>query len=229
MSPTVTSSATSGNAASMLRAFVIAGLALYGQPALAARFFTDSVLPEGISSGCRTALTADVACSPAVPALQAGTFYPKAELEAICTDSCASSLASYHDAILSACSSDTWEGFQDIVEPVALISEMIRYHFNFTCITDGTRFCNNVAAAYAVFLDPETAALPGGLPAGGDYGGYVVSDPCDDCLVRNLRFLAGSPYYMGPDMQESSEYQSRTSSCGIAGSPLTTTTLSIFS
>jgi hypothetical protein len=106
---------------------------------------------------------------------------------------------------------------------------MMRYHYNFTCISDGTHFCNNVAAAYAVHLDPETAALPRGLPAGGDYGGYQISDRCDDCLVRNLRFQAGSPYYLGLDLQSSSAYQSRTSECSVQNAPLATTTLSIFS
>ena len=33
-------------------------------PAMAARFLTESVLPEGISAGCKTALLAEVACSP---------------------------------------------------------------------------------------------------------------------------------------------------------------------
>ncbi|KAI5866007.1 LysM domain-containing protein [Durotheca rogersii] len=201
---------------------------LFAPTALAARFFTQAVLPEGASTACGNALMAEVACSHAVPALQAGNFYPKAELEKICTSGCASSLASYHAGVVSACSEDTWVGFQDVEEPVALISEMIRYHYNFTCLTDGTRFCNNVAAAISVFLDPETAALPGGIPAGGDYGDEV-SDPCDQCLVQILRFQAGSPYYMGLDLQQSSAYESKTSSCGIANAPLTKTTLSLFS
>jgi hypothetical protein len=208
---------------------VFLAVSFYGQSVLAARFFQESVLPEGISAGCKTAFSADLSCSHAVPALQAGIYYPKSELEAICTPACDAALATYHDNILSACATDTWDGFEDAEEPVALISEMIRYHYNYTCITDGTRFCNNVAAAYAAFLDPETAAQPGGMPAGGNYGGYVVEDVCDECLVRNLRFLASSPYYMGLDMQSNSEYQSRTSSCGIVGAPLTTKTLSIFS
>jgi LysM repeat protein len=48
-------------------------------------------------------------------------------------------------------------------------------------------------------------------------------DPCDMCLLKNLRFQAGSPYYDGPDLASQSLYQSRTSSCGIQGQPLTAT------
>lgn len=171
----------------------------------------------------------DVDCSPAVAALEAGTFYPNTELKQICTSTCASSLAGYHAGIESACRDDTWIGFQDTEEPVAMISEMIRYHYNSTCLVEGDRFCNNVAAAYSVYLDPATAADPDGMPAGGDLGGLVISDPCDRCLVDNLRFRAGSPYYMGLDLQENATYESRTSQCGIANAPLTTTTLSLYS
>lgn len=197
--------------------------------ASAARFFTQKVLPEGIPTACQNALMADVNCNHAVRALQAGTFYPKTELEKICTADCATSLASYHVGIESACRGTTWIGFQDTEEPVAMISELIRYHYNSTCIVESGRFCNNVAAAYSVYLDPEAAAELNGMPAGGDLGGLVISDPCDRCLVDNLRFRAGSPYYMGLDLQESSAYESKTSQCGIANAPLTTTTLSLYS
>lgn len=67
------------------------------------------------------------------------------------------------------------------------------------------------------------------MPAGGDYGGLVISDPCDQCLVNNLRFQAAFPYYMGLDLQQGSAYQSKTSSCGIVNAPLTMSTLSLFS
>ncbi|KAK5654042.1 hypothetical protein OQA88_7720 [Cercophora sp. LCS_1] len=196
---------------------------LFPPPSLAARFLSQNVLPEGISSGCATALTADVACSHAVPALQAGTFYPESQLEVICTSTCDAALATYHNGILTECAADTWLGIEDVEQPIALISELIRYNYNFSCISDGTRFCNNVAAAYAVYLDPVTAALPGGLPAGGDYGGYTITDPCDICLIKNLRFQAESPYSLGPDLRSASAYESRTSSCAITGAPLTTT------
>lgn len=115
--------------------------------AFTARFFTEYVVPEDLSSACKDALQVNVDCSHAVPALQAGTFYPKAELQQIFTSNCASSLASYHAGIVSACGDNTWVGFQDVEEPVDLISEMIRYHYYFTCIMDGDRFCHNCSSS----------------------------------------------------------------------------------
>ncbi|KAL3423876.1 LysM domain-containing protein [Phlyctema vagabunda] len=203
------------------------GLILFISPAFGARFLTNSTVPLNITDACVNALLSDVNCSPAVPALQHGIYYPKAELDQICTADCATSLASYHSQIMRSCASDTWNGIDDDILPIAMISEIFRYHYNATCLTDGTRFCNNVAASYSVFLDPESSTYPGGLPAGGDYGGIEVTDPCDICLVKSLQFQAGSPYYNGLDLQESSIYQSKTSSCGIANAPLTTTALSI--
>jgi len=127
----------------------------------AARFFTSTTAPPGLSVGCTTALLANVACSPSVPALELGIYYPITQLTTICTAACATALSSYHSNILSACAGDTWEGFDDEVMPVPMISELIRYHYNGTCLSDGTRFCNNVAAAFSVFSDPAAAALPG--------------------------------------------------------------------
>ena len=49
-------------------------------------------------------------------------------------------LDSYHNAVVTGCAADTWVGFEDVEEPVALISELIWYNYNFTCISDGTRF-----------------------------------------------------------------------------------------
>ena len=195
---------------------------------LAARLLKSANVPEGLTNGCATALAADVAnCSPAIAQFQRGTYYGKTELQTLCTAGCASSLAAYHGAVLSACAADTWTGLGSGREPVGMISELIRYNYNLTCLADGARFCNNAAAAFAAHLDPEAAAQPGGMPAGGDYGPPVL-DPCDACLVALLRFQAGSPYYNGLDLQSASAYQSKTASCGITGAPLTTTTLSIF-
>lgn len=127
----------------------------------AARFFTSTTAPPGLSIGCTTALLANIACSPSVPALELGVYYPKTQLDNICTAACTTALSSYHTNILTACAADTWEGFDDEIMPVPMISELIRYHYDGTCLSDGTRFCNNVAAAFSVFTDPAAAALPG--------------------------------------------------------------------
>lgn len=55
--------------------------------------------------------------------------------------------------------------------------------------------------------------------------GSNSTDPCDMCFIKNLRLQAGSPYYDGPALRESSIYESKTSSCSVTGYPLATTTL----
>ncbi|KAH6653368.1 hypothetical protein BKA67DRAFT_593299 [Truncatella angustata] len=176
---------------------------------LAASILSKSTIPDGISQRCADALLTDIACSKAVKAF-------------ICDDACASALASYHDAVISSCASDSWTTTGDVDEPVAMISELVRYSYNLTCLSDDGRFCNNVAAAYAAAADPD-----GTLPAGGYFGDHDTSDPCDLCLVKNLQFQAESPYYNGPRLQSQSIYESKTASCGVSNMPLTTKTVSL--
>ena len=215
----------------MFRNFILFGaLCLFPLNCLAGQFFKDYDLPEDLTPNCAAALLADVVnCSPAAARLQRGTYYPLTELSHICTPECTLSLSDYHGTILSDCATDTWIGLTDQEEPVAMISELIRYTYNLTCLRDNgdTTFCNNAAAAYAAHDDPDAAALPGGMPANGDFGS-PVTDPCDDCLVSLLRFQAGSPYFNGLDLQTESIYETKTVECGIVGAPLTTTPLTLF-
>jgi len=62
-------------------ACILAILCLFASPTQAARFFTNSTVPSNLTQACTVALLAEVSCSPAVPALQLGTFYPKTQLE----------------------------------------------------------------------------------------------------------------------------------------------------
>lgn len=198
-------------------------------PIVSADAFLDAnSLPEGLSSGCVAALTAETNCRIDVPELSPGTYYPFSQLQAICTPDCASSLAGYHSSVLSSCSQDSWLDDDGTKLPAAFYSEIVRYSYNLTCLTEGGRFCNNVAAAWAVAADPGAADSPGGLPASGDFGDHPTDDHCDLCLVANLRFQAEMPWYDGPELQSQSIYQSMTSSCGIANMPLVTKTNSLF-
>lgn len=125
--------------------------------------YTSDTVPANLTTKCATALSADVACDFVVPALQAGSFYPKSTLQRACTSSCADALAGYQSNINSACAGQSWSAYNDEILPVAVIPDLLRYHYNFTCLTNGDVFCNNVAAAYAVHLDPDTAADPSEL------------------------------------------------------------------
>ena len=55
-----------------------------------------------------------------------------------------------------------------------------------------------------------------------------ASDFCDLCFIKNLRFQASSPYFNGPELREQSIYQSKTSSCGVTGYPLVTSTIPFY-
>ena len=39
--------------------------------------------------------------------------------------------------------------------PLAIIPDMLQYHYNLTCLTDSGRYCNAVAAKAAAALDSE--------------------------------------------------------------------------
>ncbi|ETS74812.1 hypothetical protein PFICI_13296 [Pestalotiopsis fici W106-1] len=202
-------------------------LAALSRVVLAGQFLDTEAVPAGVSSACLAALTADTACRSSVADLSAGKYYPLSALQVICDESCSSALSSFHASVLSSCAGDVWEDDNGETLPVALFSELIRYSYNLTCLSDGGRFCNNVAAAYAAAADPQASEVPGGLPAGGDFGIHDTTDPCDSCLLANLRFKAESPYYEGPVLQSQSAYESKASSCGIASTTLTTTANSL--
>lgn len=190
----------------------------------ATQFFTADALPQGVSPDCADALTQNVDCSLAVIYLQPDEFYPKKSLDKICTSACGSALASWKSTIASSCADDHFPGFnkEDGEMPLGAIPDAIKFTYDLTCLKEGSRYCNNAAASLAANGDPDAAHLPGGLPGSGDWGGQNVTSNCDQCIVSLLRFRASSPYYGGPVLRSSSVYESRTSSCKIAGSPLTT-------
>ena len=63
-------------------------------------------------------------------------------------------------------------------------------------------------------------------PARGNLQFVVPSaaDPCDMCFIKKLRIEASSPYYDGWKLAKEGVYESKTSSCKIAGLPLSTKT-----
>lgn len=72
------------------------------------------------------------------------------------------------------------------------------------------------------------AVTGGSIGNANSTGAANGTDRCDLCFIKNLQFQAGSPYYDGPLLAEHSVYQSKTSSCGISGYPLTTSDLSFY-
>ncbi|KAI2624041.1 hypothetical protein GGS21DRAFT_541259 [Xylaria nigripes] len=196
-------------------------LLAYAQAVSAIQIYTPQALPTGLSSGCASALTTDVAACPLFATkLRYGFFYPKSLLESTCTPECSTALQAYEQDVVSSCSHDTWLAYQDDEEnlPVAFIPNVMRYLYESTCIQDSGRFCNLVAGMNAAMADPGDGDS-GWL--GSVANGTRVPD-CDLCFIKTLRMQAGSPYYDGPEVASQSIYESKTSSCSIANMPRTT-------
>ncbi|TFK66093.1 hypothetical protein BDN72DRAFT_889204 [Pluteus cervinus] len=174
------------------------------------KLISNSTLPQNITLACSAALTKDVNCPRVVAALQPGSYYPQKTLESACTTACSGSLAAYRAGVASACGSESWAGYYDEQIPVLMISDLLQYHFNLSCLTDSGRFCNVVA----------------GQAAAAQEAGNSTVSACDLCLIKNLQYQAASPYYDGPFLEPI--YESKTSSCKVTGYPLTTTDLDFF-
>ena len=104
---------------------------------------------------CVGALSADIACSPTVAALSLGEYYPEETLSRTCTADCGQALALYANRVAAACDKQTWKGYEDTDMPLAIIPDMLRYHYNLTCLMDSGRYCNTIAGKAAAALDPE--------------------------------------------------------------------------
>ena len=128
------------------------------------RAFTNtSFVSTNLTIPCVGALSDDIACSPAVAALRLGEYYPEETLNQVCTADCGQALAQYASKVAASCDKQTWKGYEDTVMPLAIITDMLRYHYNLTCLTDSDRYCNVVAAKAAAVLDPESTKNSLGL------------------------------------------------------------------
>ena len=188
----------------------------------AIQLFTPESAPAGLSEGCLSALTADVACSRPVPRFRYGYFYSESTLSSSCTPECEQALGTYETAIASSCADDTWEGYDDEGgAPISYIPSILRYQFSLTCLKEGGRWCNVVAGSAATVDDPGDSPIRfTDIVANG-----TRADSCDMCFILSLRLQASVPFYDGPAIQSQSVYQSKTSSCKVEGMPMTTSSL----
>lgn len=118
-------------------------------------FSNSSFSSAHLSAPCTRALTENIDCSPVVAGLRVGSYYPESTLKRTCTTECAQALSQYTNKIAAACNNQTWNGYEDTDMPVAIIPDMLRYHYNLTCLMDSGRYCNIVGAQAAGVLDPE--------------------------------------------------------------------------
>ena len=118
-------------------------------------FSNSSFASTNLTIPCVGALSDDIACSPAVVALSLGEYYPEDTLSRTCTTDCEQALALYEKKVIAACANQTWNGYENTKMPLAIIPDMLRYHYNVTCLMDSGRYCNTVAAKAATALDSE--------------------------------------------------------------------------
>ena len=113
-----------------------------------------SFASSNLSIPCVGALSAEIACSPTVAALSLGEYYPEETLARTCTADCGQALALYAKRVATACEKQTWKGYEDSEMPLAIIPDMLRYHYNLTCLMDSGRYCNIIAGKAAAVVDP---------------------------------------------------------------------------
>ncbi|KAK0670019.1 hypothetical protein QBC41DRAFT_318636 [Cercophora samala] len=123
----------------------------------AVKFLTAQTAPVGISSECLDALTVDVPCSLYVSRFRPGYYYTETVLDEACTAGCEAGLLSYETSVVSACSSDTWEGYDDDDdggEQLGTIPSLLRYLYSVICLRDSGRWCNVLGGVAAQTSDP---------------------------------------------------------------------------
>ena len=216
------------------------------------RAFTNtSFASSNLTVPCVGALFEDIACSPAVAGLRLGEYFSEERLSRICTADCGQALAQYANKVGARSDKQTWKEYEDTDMPFAIIPDMLRYRYNFTCLTDSGRYCNAVAGKAAATLDSEgtekslevstissncvrtdqrfsnksQALIRRSMGVNTSTNSTDASDSCDLCFIKILQFQASSPYFSGSELQERSIYQSKTSSCGVTGYPLATSTI----
>ncbi|TQN75343.1 LysM domain-containing protein [Colletotrichum shisoi] len=190
--------------------FLDLGALMNLRPVAAVTMIYDDSLPGNLPSACSAALLADF-------------FYRPTSLERMCTSGCAAALSSWTVSVRSACGEDVSVPAEFELPASRVVSPATLEHtFQFTCPRENNNFRGPVAALAAVFRDPGVSPF-----------NYLSEAPeeaaepssCDVCIAARLRMRAGSPYFDGPVVVSESLYQSMTSSCGITGKPVTTTTI----
>lgn len=116
--------------------------------------FTNNTLPPNLTIACNSALLSDLGCDPTVAALQDGYYYAKATLDSICTTTCTSALAAYESSVIQSCKGQTWNGYYNATDPIAIIPDIMQYQYSLACLMDSGRYCNVVAAQAATLADP---------------------------------------------------------------------------
>ncbi|KAI1104498.1 carbohydrate-binding module family 50 protein [Jackrogersella minutella] len=129
-------------------------------------------------------------------------------------------------SVRAGCGNQTVLADLEVEAAAVYIPGSLQYSFQSACPQDDSgRYCGPVAALAAAFSDPGISPF--------NYVSNITDqdqkpDDCDLCIVERLRLRAGSPYFDGPIVASESLYESMTSSCSIAGRPISKSTLDYF-
>jgi hypothetical protein len=169
-------------------------------------FPADSVTQ--FSASCAAALSTNItACSNVVVGLDPSETYDQSLLQSTCNATCGSALASWQNAVSSACGGATYLNDYGYDSLLSDVPGMMSFNFNQTCLMDGGLYCNVVL---------------GNLTAAAANATNTTSTECNQCDLLLLRNTAESVYGDGPLILSEGLYQSFTSQCGYTGYPLTT-------
>lgn len=117
------------------------------EPWLLANSSTPVVAGE-ISQQCISALEATISCDPYLRTSVLGdsiSFLDTATLDSLCTSTCGTSLAKYHQTVQSACGQgpELWQG-----TPATLYGDQIWAQYNITCFKDSKgQYCQSKLSA----------------------------------------------------------------------------------
>ncbi|KAL4871037.1 hypothetical protein BDV12DRAFT_194679 [Aspergillus spectabilis] len=129
----------------------------------------------------------------------------KAMLDELCTDECKSSISSYREQVLEACSNDEFHdrgnatdinGSSGVYAPIVLADYYFTNYYQ-RCLT-------NVRGEYCMLYLQSTDS----------------QDECDECGLKMFQVLLSDGYFYTEQM--ATEFQALTSSCGVSNLPLPT-------
>lgn len=132
----------------------LVALSFYSQTTHAIQLLYNSSVPTALTNACSEALLSNVACDPVVKNLRPNFFYAPETLARVCTTDCKSALSNYQSTVQEACGEEILPGSFDLNVSALMIPGSYQYLFESTCLKDGDRYCNNVAAVAAAFEDP---------------------------------------------------------------------------
>lgn len=165
---------------------------------------TASLANVSASSGCVSALTANLTCYADLgKAVTQVTTWSSGALDLICADTCKQSLNDYVTQVDTACGSGTMYSISGTEQDASLAGQKMQWKQNATCLTDPPtgKYCN------LMFQDSAKSSAGSNMT-------------CNDCTLHYLTTLANSQW--GQQMIDPSMVASRISRC-LAGATYTVT------